>query len=563
MDDLIIRNGKIVDGTGSTGAFIGDVAVSDGVITEVGTAAEPIERDAKRVIDADGQLVTPGFVDIHTHFDGQFCWDKQVTPSSWHGVTTVVAGNCGVGFAPVRPGTEESLIEIMESVEDIPGVALNEGIPWNWETFGEYLDAIDTPYSVDIGTQVAHVAIRHYVMGERCYDDATADDIAKMAELTRQALADGAMGFSTSRFFGHRDKAGELIPGTNANADELIAIGDALAEAGHGTIELVSDHLQEEAELAWIEHIATRTGRPLTALVNANPAEGLWDMADRLRPQGLQIRPQVGARPASLLLSLDGTLNPMKQFATYKQIRDLPIDEQRRKLRDPEFRAKVLGDEQREARFPEATAFSSTWHKMYPLPEDLSYEPTYDDSLAGIAEARGCHVREALMDTMADGRAILVFVGAYPGDLNSQAEALQRENSVFGLSDGGAHCGVLCDASVPTYMLAYMSRDRTKGPLLPLEFTVHKMTQDTAQLYGMNDRGVIAPGFKADLNVIDFDQLKLGDPEMVYDLPAGGKRIVQKASGYTATINSGQVTYENGEHTGAMPGRLIRGGAKS
>ncbi|MGH1488884.1 MAG: N-acyl-D-amino-acid deacylase family protein [Acidimicrobiales bacterium] len=563
MDDLIIKNGTIVDGTGATDAFVGDVAVNDGVITEVGTADNPIDRKAKRVIDAEGQLVTPGFVDIHTHFDGQFCWDKQVTPSSWHGITTVVAGNCGVGFAPVHPGTENSLIEIMESVEDIPGVALNEGIPWNWETFGEYLNVIDTPYSVDIGTQVGHVAVRHYVMGERCYDDATADDIAKMADITRQALADGAMGFTTSRFFGHRDKAGELIPGTNASADELIAIGDALKDAGHGTIELVSDHLQTEEELAWIEHIVTQTGRPLTALVNANPADDLWAMADRLKPQGLQIRPQVGARPASLLLTLDGTLNPMKQFVTYREIRDLPIDEQRRKLRDPEFRAKVLADEQREARFPEATAFSSTWHKMYPLPEDLSYEPAYADSLAGIAEARGCHVREALMDTMAAGRPILVFVGAYPGDLDSQAAALLRDNSVFGLSDGGAHCGVLCDASVPTYMLAYMSRDRTKGPTLPLEFTVNKMTKDTAEVYGLTDRGVIAPGYRADLNLIDFDALALHDPEMVWDLPAGGRRLVQRADGYVATICAGEVTYEHGQATGAMPGRLIRGGTTS
>lgn len=555
MDDLIITGAKIVDGTGAE-AFTGDVAVNDGVITEVGS----IDRRGRREIDADGRLLTPGFVDIHTHFDGQFCWDKQVTPSSWHGITTVVAGNCGVGFAPVRPGTQESLIEIMESVEDIPGVALSEGIPWNWESFGEYLDAIDTPYSVDIGTQVAHVAIRHYVMGDRCYDDATAQDIAQMAALTRQALADGAMGFSTSRFFGHRDKKGEVIPGTNADADELIAIGEALRDAGHGTIELVSDHLREPEELAWIEHIVTETGRPLTALVNANPAEGLWEMADRLNAGGMQIRPQVGARPASLLLTLDGTLNPMKQFVSYRDIRDLPIDEQRRRLLDPGFRARIMADEQRKARFPEATAFSSTWHKMYPLPEDLSYEPTEADSIAGLAEARGCHVREVLMDVMAEGRPILVFVGAYPGDLDSQRAALQRDNSVFGLSDGGAHCGVLCDASVPTYMLAYMSRDRTRGPLLPLEFTVHKMTQDTARLYGMNDRGVVAPGYKADLNVIDFEALRLDPPEMVYDLPAGGKRIIQKAHGYTATINSGEVTYEDGEHTGAMPGRLIRGG---
>ncbi len=559
VDDLIINGATIVDGTGAE-SFTGSVAVNDGVITEVVRDAA-IEGDAARTLDGDGQLLTPGFVDIHTHFDGQFCWDKQVTPSSWHGVTTVVAGNCGVGFAPVRPGTEESLIEIMESVEDIPGVALNEGITWEWESFGDYLNAIDTPYSIDIGTQVGHVALRHYVMGERCYDDATVEDITAMAELTRQALADGAMGFSTSRFYAHRDKQGEVIPGTKATADELLAIGEALREAGHGTIELVSDHLNEADELQWIEHIARRSGRPVTPLANANPVDELWALAGRLAEDGLQIRPQVGARPASLLLSLEGTLNPMKQFVSYKAIRDLPIEEQQRHLLDPEFRARILADEQREARFAEATAFSSTWHKMYPLPEDLGYEPTYADSIAGKAEAQGLHVREVLMDTMAAGTPILVFVGAYPGDLEAQREALEREQSVFGLSDGGAHCGVLCDASVPTYMLAYMSRDRVKGPLLPIEFTVHKMTQDTAQLYGMHDRGVIASGYKADLNLIDFDALQLEAPEMIYDLPAGGKRIVQRAAGYTATISGGEVTYENGEHTGAMPGRLIRGGS--
>ncbi len=558
MDDLIINGATIADGTGAA-TFTGSVAVTDGVVTDVVRDAA-IDGSAKRTIDADGQLVTPGFVDIHTHFDGQFCWDKQVTPSSWHGVTTVVAGNCGVGFAPVRPGTEDQLIEIMESVEDIPGVALNEGISWEWESFGEYLNAIDTPYSIDIGTQVGHVAVRHYVMGERCYDDATVEDIASMAKLTRQALDEGAMGFSTSRFYAHRDKHGEVIPGTKASADELLAIGEALREAGHGTIELVSDHLTESDELAWIEHIARRSGRPVTPLVNANQVDELWALAGRLAEDGLEVRPQVGARPASLLLSLEGTLNPMKQFASYKEIRDLPIGEQRKRLLDPEFRARILSDDQRKARFAEATAFSSTWHKMYPLPADLGYEPTYADSLAGLAEAQGQHVREVLMDTMAAGTQILVFVGAYPGDLEAQREALERDRSVFGLSDGGAHCGVLCDASVPTYMLAYMSRDRTKGPLLPVEFTVHKMTQDTALLYGMHDRGVIAPGYKADLNVIDFEGLELGAPEMTYDLPAGGKRIVQRASGYTATISGGEVTYENGEHTGAMPGRLIRGG---
>ncbi|MPY91687.1 MAG: amidohydrolase family protein [Acidimicrobiia bacterium] len=556
MDELIIRNARIVDGTGRP-AYTGDVAVNGGRISEVGS----IDRPAKRVVDADGLLLTPGFVDIHTHFDGQVCWDKQVTPSSWHGVTTVVMGNCGVGFAPVRPGTEDALVQLMESVEDIPGTALHEGIPWGWESFGQYLDTIDTPYTIDVGTQLPHVALRHYVMGERCYDDATVEDMAQMSELTRQALADGALGFSTSRFYGHMDKAGNLVPGTNATADEMVAIAEAFADFDHGTMEVISDYLDQPEELAWIEHIARLTRRPLTFLVTPNIDNGIWDLADRLNPEGLAIRPQVGARPASVLMTLEGTLNPMRQFPSYAEIKDLPFDEQRRMLLDPEFRAKVLADEAKTSRFADTNKMISTWHKMYVLPTDLSYEPDHPDSIAGIAEAKGIHVREALMDVMADKRPILFLFGKYRGNLGEQVTAIEHEHSVFGLSDGGAHCGVLCDASVPTYMLAYMTRDRTKGPRMSLEFVVHKMTQDTALLYGLDDRGVIAPGYRADLNLINYDALCLEDPHMVYDLPAGGKRLIQRAQGYRMTICNGELTYENGEHTGAYPGRLIRGGA--
>ena len=557
MDDLLITNALVVDGTGQP-AFPADVAVSDGLIVAVGQLAG---REAKRVIDAAGGLLTPGFVDIHTHFDGQVCWDKQVTPSSWHGVTTVVMGNCGVGFAPVRPGTEDALIQLMESVEDIPGTALHEGLPWGWESFGEYLDTIDTPYSLDIGAQLPHVALRHYVMGERCYEDATAADMEQMAAITRQALADGALGFSTSRFYGHIDKAGNVVPGTNATADEMVAIAEAFVGFDHGTMEVISDHLDKPEELAWIEHIARLTGRPMTFLVPAAGVnQGIWDLADKLNPQGFNIRPQVGARPASVLMTLEGTLNPMRQFPSYGGIKDLPFDQQRVQLLDPAFRAKVLADEAKTSRYADTNKMISSWARMYVLPADLSYEPSYEDSIAGIAEAKGIHVREALMDVMANRRPILFLLGKYRGDLQEQIDAIKHEHSVFGLSDGGAHCGVLCDASVPTYMLAYMTRDRTKGATLPLEFVVHKMTQDTAEVYGLHDRGVIGIGYRADLNLIDYDKLGLEDPEMVYDLPAGGKRLIQRAHGYRMTICHGEVTYENGEHTGAMPGRLVRGG---
>ena len=558
MDDLLITNCSIVDGTGQA-AFHGAVSVSDGVITGVGAVDGP----ARRTIDADGALLTPGFVDIHTHFDGQVCWDKQVTPSCWHGVTTVVMGNCGVGFAPVRPGTENELVELMESVEDIPGTALHQGIPWGWETFGQYLDAIDTPYAIDVGAQLPHVALRHYVMGERCYDDATPEDLARMSAIARQAFADGALGFTTSRFYGHLDKAGNEIPGTHASADEMVAIAETLIGLGHGAIEFVSDRLDDPEELRWIEHIARLTGRPVTPLVARNTTAGIWQLAERLNAEGLSVRPQVGARPASVLMTLEGTVNPMRQFPAYASIRDLPFDEQRRLLLDPAFRQRVLADEAKRSRYADTNTMISTWDRMYVLPADLSYEPSYPDSLAAIAEAQGIDVREALMDVMARNWPILFLLGGYRGSLDGQVKAILEPTSLFGLSDGGAHCGALCDASVPTYMLAYMTRDRTKGDRLPVETVVHKMTQDTALVYGLADRGVVAPGYRADLNLIDYDRVGLEEPEMVYDLPAGGKRIIQRSHGYLATVCHGELTYEAGEHTGAMPGRLVRGGRPS
>ena len=559
MYDLIIRHATIIDGTGAPG-YAGDIAVLDGKIVAVARATEGgVPGHARRTIAAMGHLLTPGFVDIHTHYDGQVCWDKQITPSCWHGVTTVVMGNCGVGFAPVRPGTENTLVELMEAVEDIPGTALHEGIPWGWESFAEYLACIDTRYSMDVGAQVPHVAVRFYVMGERCYEDATPEDIAQMAALTQQALTAGALGFSTSRFYGHIDKRGNLVPGTHAAAAEMMAIGDALALAGHGTIEIISDRLDDPEEQRWIEDIARRTGRPVTILVSSNVGVGIWDLAERLNADGVQIRPQVGARPASILMSLEGTINPLRQFPSFNDIKNLPLQEKRQRLLDPAFRAKIMADTPKQSRYADTNRMISSWDKMYVLPASLSYEPGYEDSLAGIAQERGQHVREVLMDVMASGRPILYLVGQYPGNLAKQYAGIAHANSVFGLGDGGAHCGVLCDAGMPTYMLAYMSRDRVKGPTFPLEFTVHKMTQDTARLYGMLDRGVIAPGYRADLNLIDFEALALLDPEMVYDLPAGGRRLIQKARGYIATVCHGEVTYENGRHTGALPGRLVRG----
>ena len=555
MHDILIKGGMIIDGT-SAPATSADVAIRDGKIVAVGIDLGP----ATRTLDATGKLVTPGFVDIHTHYDGQVCWDKQITPSCWHGVTTVVMGNCGVGFAPVRRGSEDDLVMLMESVEDIPGGALHEGISWDWETFPEYLDAIDTPYVMDVGAQVPHVAIRHYVMGERCYDDATAQDISAMRDLTRAGLEAGALGFSTSRFYGHVDKAGELVPGTRASATEMKTIGDAFSGLKHGTIEIISDYLEDDEELAWMEDIVRSTGRPITTLTATGRGK-IWQLAEKLAAEGLSLRPQVGARPASILMTLEGTINPMRQHGAYREIQHESLAVRRAALLDPDFRQRVLNEEKILPRNRDAQRFMNDYDRIYVMDERLSYEPSKQDSVAGVAQSRGLNPLEVVMDTMAEGRPLLVFFGGYDNDLEAQRQVIEHPRSVFGLSDGGAHCGVLVDASVPTYMLSYFARDRERGPRMSLPFVVHKLTQDTAQLYGLGDRGVLAPGYKADVNVIDFESLQLLQPEMVYDLPAGGKRLIQKAQGYAYTLCDGQVTFENGEATGALPGRLLRGGA--
>ena len=555
MHDLTIRNGTIVDGSGEE-RFTGDIGIADGKILQVSRPGtlQPGNQD----IDAGGHLVTPGFVDIHTHYDGQVCWDKAVTPSSWHGVTTVVMGNCGVGFAPVRRGSEAELVSLMESVEDIPGSALHEGIPWGWETFPEYLDAIDTPYAIDIGAQVPHVAVRHYVMGDRCYDDATPDDMVAMQRITREALNAGALGFSTSRFYGHLDKAGNLVPGTNASAEEMRTIGDAFKGLDHGTIEIISDWLEDEDELQWIEYIARSTGRPVTTLTGAG-ARGIWPLAEKLNEAGLSLRPQVGARPASILMTLEGTINPMRQHAAYREIHHLPLKERQAMLKDSVFRRRILSEEKMLPRNADAVKMMNNYETIWVMDAQLSYEPGDKDSVAYLAKERGQDPLEVMMDTMAEGIPLLVLFGRYPGDLEDQRDMIENSLSVFGLSDGGAHCGVLVDASVPTYMLAYFTRDRMRGPRMSLEFVVHKMTRDTAEVYGLHDRGLLRPGYKADLNVIDYQGLQLEQPKMAYDLPAGGKRLIQEALGYRATVCAGEITFRNGAHTGAMPGRLLRG----
>jgi N-acyl-D-amino-acid deacylase len=569
MHDLVIKGGTVVDGTGGE-PWVGDVAVDDGVITEVGTLED---AGARRTVDADGLTVTPGIVDIHTHYDGQVTWDPLVTPSSWHGVTTVVMGNCGVGFAPVRPGSNEWLIQLMEGVEDIPGAALSEGITWGWESFPEYLDALEGMRRVvDVGTHVPHGAVRAYVMGERGArnEPATAEEIASMAALVKAGISAGALGFSTSRTIVHRAVDGEPVPGTFAAEDELFGIGGALAELGAGVFEMApagtmgEDLAAPEREVDLMRRLSRQIGRPVSfAMIQVNAAPDLWRDLLRLsaeaNAEGSMLRPQVAGRALNILMGFQ-TFHPFSSRPSYAAIAHLPLSERIQHLRKDEVRRAILAEETPDNPLMSMIGGQST-AAMFPLGEPPNYEPTPDMSVAAIAAREGRPEEEVLYDLLLrhDGRELLLFtLGGYShGSLDDMREMMLDPNSVMGLSDGGAHCGAICDASAPTYLLSHWARDRAEG--LPLPWVVKKMTRDTAQLYGLDDRGVIAPGFKGDLNVVDMEHLNLRLPEMVHDLPGGARRLIQKADGWKATINAGEVTLEDGEHTDARPGRLIRG----
>ncbi len=565
MHDLVIRSGLLVDGTG-TAPREGDVAIDGDRIAHVGTGAGP----GRREIDARGLVVAPGWVDIHTHYDGQVTWDPWLTPSSWHGVTTVVMGNCGVGFAPARPDRHQWLIGLMEGVEDIPGSALAEGIRWEWETFPQYLDALERmPRVMDVGTQVPHGAVRAYVMGERGArnEPATADDIAGMAALVREGLAAGALGFTTSRTMLHRAVDGEPVPGTFAGPDEMLGIGRALGDVGRGVLELAADLMPEEPELAWMEELSARTGCAVTFACLQNDIDpGQWkrllDAADRAAARGARLVPQVAARPTSLMLGLESTVHPFSGHATYRAIAHLPLAERVARLRDPEVRRQLLAEEPTYDH-PAIALVSGAFAKLFPLGDPPDYEPAPDRSVAAIAAREGKAPRAVALDLILanEGRGMLYLpLLNYAGfDLEPVREMLLHPLAVFGLADGGAHCGVICDASMPTFLLTHWVRDRARGARLPLEWVVRRQTAETARLYGLDDRGVLAPGMLADVNVIDFDHLALAPPEMLYDLPARGRRLVQRARGYRATVKRGVVTYEDGVATGALPGVLLRG----
>ncbi|WP_431281396.1 N-acyl-D-amino-acid deacylase family protein [Humitalea sp. 24SJ18S-53] len=571
MHDMVIRDGTIIDGTGAA-RFTGDVAIDGDRIVQVGGKAGPARRD----VPAEGRLVTPGWVDVHTHYDGQATWDPVLAPSVWHGATTILFGNCGVGFAPVRAPDRQALIDLMEGVEDIPGITLAEGLKWNWESFPQYLDALaEMPRTIDIAAQVAHHPLRVYAMGDRGLnrEAATADDIAMMEKLTEEALRAGAFGFTTSRTDQHRTPTGDLVPGRYAEHEELLAIGRAMGRVGRGAFGMLSDFEDEAAEFEWLRQVAKDSGRPVWFLLtdrNYDPKRWKRLMAGvaAARADGLPLSAQVAGRPVGLILGLTTSLNPFALREGFAALATLPPAEQLARLRDPEVRAKILAEEASERLMhlvpPLSRQIATRWDQMFVLGDPPDYEPPADRSLAALAAKAGQDPAAFCYDflTGGDGGRMLYFpvVNYVGGDLSVVREMMVNPHTVNGLSDGGAHCGVICDASMPTSMLTHWGRDRTRGEKLPLEFLVKRQTSEGADFFGFGDRGRLIPGLKADVNVIDFEGLRLHHPEMIYDLPAGGRRLVQTVDGYDMTLVSGVPVMEKGTETGARPGRLVRAG---
>jgi N-acyl-D-amino-acid deacylase len=579
MVDLVIRNGTVVDGTGGP-AYQADVAVEGARIVDVGCGL----GSGRREIDATGQLITPGWVDVHTHYDGQATWDPYLSPSSWHGVTTAVMGNCGVGFAPARAHRREWLINLMEGVEAIPGAVLAEGVRWAWESFPEYLDALaSTPRAIDVAAQVPHGALRAYVLDqhERLNEPATPEEVARMAALVREAVAAGAVGFSTSRTVLHLSKDGHLVPGTSASQMELLAIARAMSEAGGGVIEVTSDFWSVEDEFAWMRQVAAETGVTVVFVASQSPmAPSAWrtqlERSSRAVEEGSRVVPQVAGRPTGVLAGLESRFHPLMQHPLYLAIEHLPLAERVARLQQKEVRERILNervetesDPQNAARqqpggrvSPLMNLLVSNYDRVFALGDPPDYEPPAERSVRAIARRENRREIEVVYDILVSrgGRELLYLPLFNYLDFNFEAmrEMLLHPHASMGFSDGGAHCAFICDASLPTFMLTHWARDRQRGPRLPLELVVKRQTHDTARLYGLNDRGVVARGMKADLNLIDFERLKLRAPEAVFDLPAGGMRLVQRAEGYRATLVGGAVVFEDGQPTGALPGAVVR-----
>jgi N-acyl-D-aspartate/D-glutamate deacylase len=563
--DLVIRGGTVIDGSGGA-PYAADVGVRDGLIA---TVAPNLPAGAQE-IDATGRIVTPGFVDIHTHYDGQATWDERMQPSSWHGVTTAVMGNCGVGFAPCKPEDHDRLIRLMEGVEDIPFPVLTQGLPWNWESFPEYLDSLSgRSFDIDIAAQLPHAALRVYVMGERGAnrEPATREDIARMAVIAKGAVEAGALGFSTSRTLNHRTSDGQPTPTLTAGEDELEGIALGLKAAGKGVLQFVSDFQQPAEEFAMFRRLVEKSGRPLSfSLAQSPKGPDSWKILlaalTEANDDGLPMKAQVAGRPVGVLFGLELTLNPFSQHETYKAIAHLPLAERVEQLKDPAVRARLLSEEL-DPKGPFAGSALRAWDNMFLMSEQPDYEPAAADTIKELAASRGVWPDEVALDHMLSdgGRGMLYhpFLNYANGSLDPSFAMLSHRDTVPGLSDGGAHVGMICDGSFPTSNITHWTRDRTRGPKLALEQMIRMQTRDTAEAVGLLDRGLIAPGLRADLNIIDFDGLTLHAPGVAYDLPAGGRRLVQRADGYVATVVAGQITYRDGEPTGALPGRLVRG----
>ena len=570
MHDIVIRGGTIVDGTGKP-AFTGDLAIAGERLVEVGGKLGP----ARREINATGLLVTPGWVDVHTHYDGQAIWDPLLGPSCWHGVTTALFGNCGVGFAPVRPQHRAALMELMEGVEEIPGVVLTDGLTWEWDTFPDFLDALERrPRAIDIAAQIAHHPLRVYVMGDRAIrlEAARPEDIAEMRRLTIEALRAGAFGFTTSRTDSHKTPVGDMVPSRYAASEELLGIGAALGDVGAGAFGMNSDFDDEDDELAWLTRLAKETGRPVWFLLTDRYEDPerwrrLLTAVHAARADGANLTAQIAGRPIGVMLGIGTALNPFSVRPSYRELDGLSIPEQRRRLCDPALRRRILDekpsaeDVSRLAQFRQL--ITSRWDKFFVMGDPPDYEPPEEASCAAIAARTGRTPDEVAYDylTEAENRYLFFPVVNYVcGDREPIREMLTDSGTLLGLSDGGAHCASIIDAGVPTYMLLHWGRDRRRGPRLPLELLVKRQTSETADFFGLHDRGRLAPGLRADINLIDFDRLRLYQPELVNDLPAGGRRFVQRVDGYAATFLAGTPTFERGEHTGALPGRLVRAG---
>jgi N-acyl-D-amino-acid deacylase len=564
--DLIIRNGTIVDGSG-TRPFAGDLAVRDGLIAKVGS----VTGSARTEIDATGRIVTPGFVDIHTHYDGQAIWSERLIPSSQHGVTTVVLGNCGVGFAPCRPQDHGLLVSVMEGVEDIPEIVMTSGLPWDWETFPEYLDALDKRRrDIDVAAYLPHSPLRVYVMGERGAnrDAATDEDLAEMKRLAADALDAGAIGFATSRLVAHRTGHGEQIPSYAAAEQEILSVGQAMREKGSGLLQMVTDiHDRYDPDIAFLERFATETGRPVTftlAQVNWDPQA--WRralrMVDRAVTNGEKVTAQVFPRPVGMILGLDTTLSPFSLCPTYvSELAGLPMADRVARLRDPAIRARLLAETPDDPSTP-IYLMARDWDRIFPLNTAADYEPPRDQSISALAAEAGVTPLEFIYDALLDKGGYALFYAALANyaeqTLDPVFEMMGNPNVVIALGDGGAHYGVVCDASYPTFVLAHWTRDRD-GAKFALADAIKGLTRTPARTVGLEDRGLLAEGYKADINVIDYENLTLHAPHMIDDLPGGGRRLMQEADGFVATIVSGTVIQRDGHPTGDLPGRLVRG----